>query len=74
MTKAASKDNNAGTSPIAANSNHWSPARISLFVPLALIPEDRRVAFTRLILAMIAKVTKDIVSALLAVLDRKSVV
>ena len=34
------------------------------------MPEDRRVAFIRLIRATIAKVTKDIVSALLAVLLR----
>ena len=70
MAVAASKDNNAGTSPIAANSNHLSPFRKTLFLPLALIPEDRRVAFIRLILATIAKVIKDVVSALLAVLLR----
>ena len=71
IAKAARRDSKAGTVAMAANSNHCIPSMYNLFSSSGVIPEERRVALIRLIIARMDNTTKDVDSTLLAVVLRK---
>lgn len=70
MAKLRKTHSSAGTNANAQNSAHSRVSKYGLLGPSVLVPNETRVAFVRLITAIITKVSRDNVSALLAVGSR----